>query len=110
LTNAIKFTKAGKILVQLREKKSKKIADSNHLVIVSIKDEGPGIDPSIMPRLFTKFAIKSEKGTGLGLFISKSIIEAHDGKMWAKNNRRSGRSGSGGATFSFGLPCQVPPQ
>src|SRR5918994_4625025 len=47
---------------------------------------GPGIDPSIMPRLFTKFATKSEKGTGLGLFISKSIVEAHGGKIWAKNN------------------------
>jgi signal transduction histidine kinase len=120
LTNAIKFTKSGRILVQLRKKKSKKIADSNHQVIVSIKDEGPGIDPSMMPRLFTKFASKSEKGTGLGLFISKSIIEAHDGKIWAENNRESRRrsrrgDGSGadygdGATFSFSLPVKLEPQ
>lgn len=112
LANDIKFTKAGKISVQLRKRKSKKVAYNNQ-VIVSIKDEGPGIDTSIMPRLFTKFASKSEKGTGLGLFISKSIIEAHDGKMWAKNNgvsRRRGGGNSGGATFSFGLPCQVLPQ
>ena len=90
LANAIKFTKAGRILVQLRKRKSKKVDDNNQ-VIVSIKDEGPGIDPTIMPRLFTKFASKSEKGTGLGLFISKSIIEAHGGEIWAKNNRVSWR-------------------
>jgi signal transduction histidine kinase len=101
LANAIKFTIAGRIIVQLRTRKSKKITDSNHQVIVSIKDEGPGIDPSMMPRLFTKFASKSEKGTGLGLFISKSIIEAYDGKIWAENNidRK-------GATFTFTLPIQ----
>ncbi|MBD0359412.1 MAG: hypothetical protein ICV56_01700 [Nitrososphaeraceae archaeon] len=102
LTNAIKFTKSGRILVQLtKEKSKKKIADSNHQVIVSIKDEGPGIDPSMMPRLFTKFASKSEKGTGLGLFISKSIIESYDGKIWAENN-----TDGKGATFSFTLPIQ----
>lgn len=114
LANAIKFTIAGRILVQLRKKKGKKIADSNQ-VIVSIKDEGPGIDPSMMPRLFTKFASKSEKGTGLGLFISKSVIEAHGGKIWAKNNRvsrrRSRRGGGGesgdGAIFSFSLPVKL---
>ena len=104
LTNAIKFTKSGRILVQLtKEKNKKKIADSNHQVIVSIKDEGPGIDPSMMPRLFTKFASKSEKGTGLGLFISKSIIEAYDGKIWAENN-----TDGKGATFIFTLPIQQP--
>ncbi len=127
LTNAIKFTKAGRVLVQLRMKKikKKKIADSNHQVIVSIKDEGPGIDPSMMPRLFTKFASKSEKGTGLGLFISKSIIDAHEGKIWAKNNNRVGQrkrsrgrggddsgggDGDGGATFSFSLPVRLLPK
>jgi two-component system sensor histidine kinase VicK len=103
LTNAIKFTRAGRILVQLRKKSDKKIADSNHQVVVSIKDEGPGIDPSIMPKLFTKFATKSEKGTGLGLFISKSIIEAYDGKIWAENNI-DGK----GATFAFTLPIHKP--
>jgi signal transduction histidine kinase len=103
LANAIRFTIAGKLLVQLRERKDKKIVDSNHQVVVSIKDEGPGIDPSIMPKLFTKFATKSEKGTGLGLFISKSIIEACDGKIWAENNI-DGK----GATFEFTLPIQKP--
>ena len=86
-----------------------KIADSNknnsrnqkqEEVIVSIKDTGTGIDSEILPRLFTKFAAKSEiGGTGLGLFISKSIIESHDGRMWAENNA-DGR----GATFAFSIP------
>ena len=98
LDNAIKFTKAGRILVQLKKRKGKKIADNNQL-IVSVKDEGPGIDPSIMPRLFTKFATKSNKGTGLGLYISKSIIETHGGKIWAENN-----SDGRGAAFTFTVP------
>ena len=58
-----------------------------------------GIDPEIMPRLFSKFATKSQTGTGLGLFISQNIIEAHGGKIWAENN-----SGARGATFSFSIP------
>jgi signal transduction histidine kinase len=64
-----------------------------------MKDTGIGIAPEIMPRLFTKFTTKSEKGTGLGLFISKSIIEAHGGKIWAENN-----TDGKGATFAFSLP------
>ena len=117
LANAIKFTKAGKILVQLRKRKSKKVDDGNQ-VIVSVKDDGPGIDPSILPRLFAKFASKSEKGIGLGLFISKSILEAHGGEIWAKNNGVSSRkegggdsgTGGAGATFSFSLPVKMLPQ
>ena len=68
-------------------------------VLISIKDTGTGIDPDIMPRLFTKFISKSVAGTGLGLFISKSIIEAHGGKIWAENN-----ADGKGATFAFSLP------
>ena len=57
---------------------------------MSIKDTGTGIDSEILPRLFTKFATKSTStGTGLGLFISKSIIEAHDGRIWAQNNNNT---------------------
>jgi signal transduction histidine kinase len=67
---------------------------------ISIKDMGIGIDPEVMPKLFTKFASKSEKGTGLGLFISKSIVEAHGGKIWAENNIDSNK----GATFTFTIP------
>ena len=71
-------------------------------VIVSIKDNGTGIDSEIEPRLFTKFATKSESGLGLGLYISKSIIEAHGGKIWGENNQNES-----GTTFSFSLPAAV---
>ena len=67
--------------------------------LVSIKDTGTGIDSELFPRLFTKFASKSFSGTGLGLFITKSIIEAHGGRIWAKNN-----TDGKGATFTFSLP------
>ena len=94
LNNALKFTKQGQITLSTeREEKYGKE------VIVKIQDSGPGIDPDIMPRLFTKFATKSYSGTGLGLFISKSIVETHGGKMWAENNL-DGK----GATFLFTLP------
>jgi signal transduction histidine kinase len=93
LKNAIQFTKGGTINIAAAEK-----VDYNEM-LVSVKDTGKGIDPEIMPRLFTKFATKSVTGTGLGLYISKSIIEAHGGRMWAQNNP-DGR----GATFHFSLP------
>ena len=94
LNNALKFTKQGQITLSTeKEKKYGKEA------IVKIQDSGPGIDPDIMPRLFTKFATKSYSGTGLGLFISKSIVETHGGKMWAGSNL-DGK----GATFLFTLP------
>ncbi len=68
-------------------------------VVITIEDTCTGIDPEILPRLFTKFTKKSDKGTGLGLYISKSIVEAHGGKIWAENN-----TASKGATFTFSLP------
>ena len=71
-------------------------------MIINIKDTGEGIHPEIIPRLFTKFASRSSSGTGLGLFISKSIIEAHGGRMWAENNP-DGK----GATFTFTLPLSM---
>ncbi len=98
LTNAVKFTKTGTITVMAAIKQN----NDSHQVIVTVKDTGSGIDPEIAPRLFTKFASKSESGTGLGLYISKSIIEAHGGKIWAENNV----SGIG-ATFSFTLPLSL---
>lgn len=91
LDNAAKFTKEGTITIAAEKK--------NGQVIVSVRDTGTGIDSDIMPRLFSKFATKSDKGTGLGLFISRSIIEAHDGRIWCESN--PGR----GATFSFSLPA-----
>jgi signal transduction histidine kinase len=73
--------------------------ENSKAITISVKDTGKGIDPEIMPRLFTKFATKSDTGTGLGLFISKSIVEAHGGRIWAENNK-DGK----GATFYFTLP------
>jgi signal transduction histidine kinase len=93
LTNALKFTPQGTIFVSVEKNKN------NNSVIVCVKDPGQGIDSIILPRLFTKFASKSYKGTGLGLFISKGIIEAHGGKIWGENN-----SDGRGANFSFSLP------
>jgi signal transduction histidine kinase len=93
ISNAIKFTEEGSIIIT-----SKKEENENK-VIVSVKDSGIGIHPEILPRLFRKFATKSYQGTGLGLYISKSIIEAHGGKMWAENN-----TDGKGAIFYFSLP------
>ena len=96
LSNAVKFTKKGSIILSTQIKK-----DPRNEVVINIKDSGSGINSEIAPKLFSKFATKSEsgQGTGLGLYISKSIIEAHGGRIWAENNYR-GR----GATFSFSLP------
>ena len=77
------------------------------IIIVSVKDTGTGIHLEILPRLFSKFATKSQSGTGLGLFISKSIIEAHGGKMWASNNDANQEKGGGGASFTFNLPLSI---
>ena len=94
LDNAIKFTKEGTISIITEEKDSK--------VVVSVKDTGTGIDPEILPRLFSKFASKSERGgTGLGLFICKNIVEAHGGKIWIESDDVYKEKG---ATFSFSLP------
>ena len=71
--------------------------------LVSVKDTGSGIEPEIMPRLFTKFVAKSNRGTGLGLFISKSIVEAHGGRIWAYNNYSLDGNSSRGATFAFNI-------
>jgi signal transduction histidine kinase len=91
--NAIKFTEHGSIIINVEQSRD------GEEVIVKIVDTGSGIDPEIMPRLFTKFASKSDAGTGIGLYIAKKIIEAHGGRIWAENNP----DGSG-ATFSFTLP------
>jgi signal transduction histidine kinase len=110
LSNAIKFTKLERTedaKITTRENDVKTIlvtvAKDNleKEAIVGIRDAGIGIDPEIIPRLFSKFASKSFEGTGLGLFISKSIIEAHGGKIWAENNESNGHCD--GATFRFTL-------
>lgn len=91
LDNAGKFTKKGSITVTT--------ATMSNKVQVTVKDTGVGIHPEIFPKLFSKFVTKSDRGTGLGLFISKSIIEAHGGKIWAESS-----SQQEGATFIFTLP------
>jgi signal transduction histidine kinase len=106
LSNAIKFTKGeegerGTISIGVEKK-------GDQEVIVSVRDTGSGIDKEILPRLFTKFTTKSYQGTGLGLYISKSIIEAHGGKIWAENNNNNNGNEKErrGATFYFTLPLK----
>ncbi len=121
LDNAIKFTKEGTVTVTANIRRKVTDSDSSgggkegavkeeeqqEEVVIAVKDTGSGIDPELLPRLFTKFATKSYRGTGLGLYISKSIVEAHDGKMWAMNNYENGSDFDRrlrGATFYFTLP------
>jgi signal transduction histidine kinase len=117
LSNAIKFTKEGIISVSIERRKgggrvttntdynyrTRIDGDAGNDIVIGIKDTGVGIDPEILPRLFTKFTTKSETGgTGLGLFISKSIVEAHGGKIWAQNN-----SDGKGCSFYISLPLDI---
>ena len=98
IRNALKFIPFNDGKIEISLEKVKEEEDKEH-VSVKIKDNGKGIDKDILPRLFEKFATKSETGTGLGLYISKSIVESHDGKIWTENN-----SNDKGATFLFTLP------
>ena len=93
VTNAIKFTQKGTISITTQRDRR------TGFVIVTVQDTGSGIDPEILPKLFEKFVTRSDKGTGIGLFISKKIVEAHGGKIRGKNNE-----GGTGATFTFSLP------
>jgi signal transduction histidine kinase len=102
LNNAVKFTTRGLVSIAVSGKKVRK--EGQEGTIVTIEDPGSGIDAEIFPRLFTKFSSKSFSGTGLGLYISKNIIEAHGGKIWAENNNGQGKCG---ATFSFSLPLYL---
>jgi signal transduction histidine kinase len=95
LENAIKFTNSGTIMVSIKP-------DVKNFVIISVKDNGKGIDTRIQPKLFEKFTTMSDAGIGLGLFISKKIISAHGGSISGKNNENAR-----GATFSFTLPNSI---
>ncbi len=98
LSNAVKFSKEGdRALITIT--RGIRVIDGQPSALVSISDQGQGINPEIMTRLFQKFISGSEKGTGLGLYISKNIVKAHGGDIWAENNK----SGVG-ATFGFTLP------
>ena len=102
LNNAVKFVKGYDGTVSISIEKKEDVDSGQEIALVSVRDTGTGIDPDIFPRLFEKFASKSFKGTGLGLFICKSIVETHGGRIWAENNR--GVVGENGATFYFTLP------
>jgi signal transduction histidine kinase len=112
LSNAVKFTEEGVITVSIdtrlgsddngNGKQRGQQEEEGGDAVVLVRDSGIGIDPEMFSRLFTKFASKSFEGTGLGLFISKKIIEVHGGKIWAENNENAK-----GATFGFSLP--LPP-
>ncbi len=93
LENSVNYSQEGIITVTTT------IDPDANSITVSVKDTGSGINPDIIPRLFSKFVTASEKGTGLGLYISKKIIEAHGGKIWAENNKDGE-----GAIFAFTLP------
>jgi two-component system sensor histidine kinase VicK len=99
------FTSEGIVSIAVARKKEHKEREKENEeeVVVSVEDTGSGIDPEIFSRLFTKFSTKSFSGTGLGLYISKSIIEAHGGKIWAQNKNDGGK----GATFYFSLPLAI---
>jgi two-component system sensor histidine kinase VicK len=116
IDNAMKFTEEGKIIVSYKigsTESAKNSSSSNsynydnnpNYVIISIKDQGIGVDPSIKERLFEKFVMKSEKGAGLGLYLSRKIVEAHGGAIWIEeNDYNSSDDDRKGATFTFSLP------
>jgi two-component system, OmpR family, sensor histidine kinase VicK len=98
LSNAVKFsTQRDRALITVT--RGIRVIDGKPMAIVSVSDQGQGIKPEILSRLFQKFISGSEKGTGLGLYISKNIIKAHGGEIWAESNK----SGIG-ASFVFTLP------
>jgi signal transduction histidine kinase len=101
LNNAIKFTKQGEIFVSTEKKDNNN--SNNPYALVTVKDTGEGIDPEILPKIFSKFITKSFEGLGLGMYIAKNIVEAHDGKIWTDNNNNN-KNGNRGAIFYFTLP------
>jgi len=96
LTNAIKFSDRGTTIIVNIEKR---IDGKRNELVVSVQDSGQGIDPKIKEKLFSKFTTKSNMGTGLGLYISKNIVESHGGKIWAQDNKDDK-----GTTFIFSIP------
>ena len=68
-------------------------------VCVSVRDAGVGIDPQTMKELFGAFYPTKSDGLGIGLFVCRSIIERHQGRLWAEPN-----DDGPGATFSFSIP------
>ena len=102
LSNAIKFTKKGEIFVSTEKEDNR----NSPYALVTVKDTGKGIDPEILPKVFSKFITKSFEGLGLGMYIAKNIVEAHKGKIWTENNNNNSKNKNGnrGAIFYFTLP------
>jgi signal transduction histidine kinase len=98
LSNAIKFTKKGEIFVSTEKEDN----SNSPYALVTVQDTGEGIDPDILPKIFSKFITKSFEGLGLGMYIAKNIVEAHKGKIWTENNKN--KNGNRGAIFYFTLP------
>jgi signal transduction histidine kinase len=98
LDNASKFTEKGEINLSIEKY-------NDHHAKIRIQDTGTGIDAEILPRLFEKFATKSERGTGLGLYISKNIVESHGGRIWMENNNNP--NDNKGTVFLFTLPLPI---
>ena len=106
ISNALKFTeKECEARISIVVEKNDLEVGGNQGIVVSVKDSGEGINPVIFPNMFSKFVSSSYSGTGLGLYISKSIIDAHGGTIWAENNK-NGK----GATFYFTLPLSTDKQ
>jgi signal transduction histidine kinase len=105
LSNSIHFTNNGSVLITVYKAQVDTNVENERQdeesIVVEIKDSGSGINAEMLPRLFEKFATRSGSGTGLGLYISKSIIDSHGGKIWAYNNKDGV-----GATFTFTLPVR----
>ena len=106
LSNAIKFTKEGEIFVSIEKKDNNNTNNINNnnksYALVRVRDTGTGIETEILPKIFSKFITKSFEGLGLGLYISKNVVEAHGGKIWAENDNN--KDGNIGAIFYFTLP------
>jgi signal transduction histidine kinase len=114
LDNALKFSSEGgggegeDIVVTVEEKDNikkrndiRRDIEGEEVIAISVKDRGSGIDQGVLPRIFSKFTTKSDRGTGLGLYICKYLVEAHGGRIWAENN-----ADGKGATITFTLPLK----
>ena len=107
LHNAMKFTRQGVITITVAIKRtSHDLESDNDSVIISIKDQGTGVDPSIKDKLFEKFETKSANGAGLGLYLSRKIVEAHGGKIWVEEKTDRSYEEERGAIFAFSIPLK----
>lgn len=102
----MKFTRQGVITITVAIKRTDLESD-NDSVIISIKDQGTGVDPSIKDKLFEKFETKSANGAGLGLYLSRKIVEAHGGKIWVEGKTDSSYEEERAAIFAFSIPLKI---